>query len=245
MKAKYIDHYGSDDMVAKAARVSFNADDRHYSDSQMIGLIGFLARGVPAQDWGALVQEVLDTPNPQEVSEILTHVRNIPTHWAPFAHPHITLKMKAPVAIRTQCFKHKIGFTESEQSRRYIKTEPEFYFPEFFRPSAANVKQGSDDAPHTHNKEFLKAYRDHCEDSKDLYLDMIETGVCPEQARFVLPQGTEVTWIWTGSLYAYANFIIQRTDPHAQKEVRLLAEEVKDIIMPLFPVSLPSLLNNQ
>ena len=242
MKAEYVDHYGSDAMVAKAARVSFNADDKDYTDAQMIGLIGYLARGVPTQDCGDLIQKTLDTSSPQEVSEILTHVRNIPTHWAPFAHPHITLKMSAPVAIRTQCFKHKIGFTESEQSRRYIKTEPEFFFPEFFRPSAANVKQGSDDVPHERNTEFLTTYRKHCEDSKNLYLTLIELGVCPEQARFVLPQGTSVTWIWTGSLYAYANFIAQRTDPHAQKEVQDLANMVRTIIEPLFPVSLASLL---
>lgn len=66
---------------------------------------------------------------------------------------------------------------------------------------------------------------------------MIADGVCPEMARFILPQGTIVRWIWTGSLYAMANFYIHRSDSHAQKEVQMLADEVSKIIAPLYPVS--------
>jgi thymidylate synthase (FAD) len=72
---------------------------------------------------------------------------------------------------------------------------------------------------------------------------MIADGVCPEQARFVLPQGCEVQWIWTGNLYAFANFYLKRTDPHAQKEIQDLARMVGDIIEPLFPVSWKALTN--
>lgn len=70
-----------------------------------------------------------------------------------------------------------------------------------------------------------------------LYEDMIRDGVCPEQARFILPQGCEVNWIWTGNVYAFANFYLKRTDPHAQQEIQLLAHEVGSIIEPLFPVT--------
>jgi len=66
---------------------------------------------------------------------------------------------------------------------------------------------------------------------------MLNAGVCPEQARFVLPQGVMVNWIWTGNLAAYARFYNLRTDPHAQREVRDLAEQVGQIIAPLFPDS--------
>ncbi len=66
---------------------------------------------------------------------------------------------------------------------------------------------------------------------------MIADGVCPEQARFVLPQGVQVNWIWTGNLYAFANFYLKRTDAHAQKEIQQLAAMVGEVIAPLFPVS--------
>lgn len=71
----------------------------------------------------------------------------------------------------------------------------------------------------------------------EMYENMIADGICPEQARFGLPQGCEVNWVWTGSLYAFANFYNQRADSHAQKEIRDLAEEVNQIIAPLYPVS--------
>tara|TARA_R110002111_G_scaffold52590_5_gene91714 strand:- start:933 stop:1154 length:222 start_codon:yes stop_codon:yes gene_type:complete len=62
-------------------------------------------------------------------------------------------------------------------------------------------------------------------------------GMCPEQARFLLPQGMEVSWYWTGSLSAYARFFKQRTDPHAQQEIKILALEVGEILKPLYPVA--------
>jgi len=56
---------------------------------------------------------------------------------------------------------------------------------------------------------------------------MIGLGVCPEQARFVLPQGSIVNWIWTGNLVSFANFYNKRTDTNAQKEVQMVAELVE------------------
>ena len=64
-------------------------------------------------------------------------------HWTPFAHPQITFRIKAPISIRTQFFKHKQGFVENEVSRRYVDNEPEFYEPEVWRGKADNIKQGS------------------------------------------------------------------------------------------------------
>ena len=83
----------------------------------------------------------------------------------------------------------------------------------------------------------MTKYFHTCEDSIDLYEEAIAAKVCPEQARFILPQGCEVNWVWTGSLYAFANFYNQRSDSHAQKEIQLLASQVNDIIAPLYPVS--------
>lgn len=125
---------------------------------------------------------------------------------------------------------------ESEESRRYISTRPEVFMPPYFRKKAANVKQGSGDT-HIDNGRWLKAYELQTFQAVNLYEDMIQGGVCPEQARFVLPQGCEVNWVWTGSLYAFANAYNQRSDSHAQKEVQDLFAEVDKIIAPLYPVS--------
>lgn len=204
MKAEYYSHYGSDNMVADAARVSFSKEASNYTEEKNAKLIRYLARN---------------------------------NHVTPFFHPQVTLRMQAPVPIRTQCFKSKIGFAENEESRRYIKSEPRFYVPETFRSAPeGNIKQGSGET-HSNNGYWKREYYEYCNKGMMLYKQMIEDNVCPEQARFVLPQGTEVEWFWTGSLAAYARFFNLRNDSHAQKEVQILSEQVGRIVSELFPIS--------
>lgn len=157
-------------------------------------------------------------------------------HWTPFAHTAITLRVKAPIPIRTQCFKHKAGFVENEESRRYIHYTPEIFVPSSWRKAPTNgAKQGSSDEEVESSGLVDSTYRHAVRTAVAAYEMLLDCGVCPEQARFVLPQGAMVNWIWTGNLAAYARFYNLRTDPHAQKEVRDLAEEIGKIIEPLFP----------
>ena len=160
-------------------------------------------------------------------------------HWTPFAHTSITLRMTAPVPIRTQCFKHKVGFSENEESRRYISSKPKFFIPRQFRKHPeGSVKQGSGEDMHPTGDKY---WRRHFQTVNTMCLESYEMalagGMCPEQARFLLPQGMEVSWYWTGSLSAYARFFKQRTDPHAQQEIKILALEVGEILKPLYPVA--------
>jgi len=160
-------------------------------------------------------------------------------HWTPFSHTSITLRMTAPVPIRTQCFKHKVGFSENEESRRYISSNPKFFIPRQFRKHPeGSVKQGSGEDMHPTGDKY---WRRHFQTVNTMCLESYEMaiagGMCPEQARFLLPQGTEVSWYWTGSLSAYARFFKQRTDPHAQQEIKILALEVGEILKPLYPVA--------
>lgn len=164
-------------------------------------------------------------------------------HWTPFAHNAIRLRVGAPVPIRTQCFKHKQGLVENEESRRYIDSRPELFVPDSFRMApTGSVKQGSGDT-HQDSPYWKKQYEHICNQAIDTYMAMIEDEVCPEQARFVLPQGVIVNWIWTGNLYSFANFYNKRTDKNAQKEIQELALKVGEIIAPLFPISWAALTN--
>jgi len=165
-------------------------------------------------------------------------------HVSPFHHPQITMRMQAPVPIRTQCFKSKIGFAENEESRRYISYTPSLHVPSHFRERPeGSIKQGSGSV-HKNSDVWDRNYKNACNYSIEIYNQMIADGVCPEQARFVLPQGVEVNWIWTGSLAAYARFYNLRADSHAQVEVRDLALKVGDIVAPLFPVAWKELTND-
>lgn len=223
MESKYIDHMGSDLSVVKAAKVSF-ADDE---------TVQHLIDDIEAKQLGCRSHTAL-------IRYLAKH-----NHWTPFAHTAISLRMKAPVPIRTQCFKHKAGFVENEESRRYISSRPELFIPDDFRlKPEGSIKQGSGET-HPMSESWKRIYADKANEMIDLYMAMIEDGVCPEQARFSLPQGCQVNWYWTGNLAAYARFFNQRTDSHAQKEVRDLAHMVAKHIAPLFPYSWKALTNRK
>ena len=236
MHVEYINHYLTDKDVANFARQSFGKLADNFTEVQNNNLIKFLARGMASGDWESLITQMCTVKSSDEAKELAVYLRKIPEHWVPFSHPHLTLRMKAPVPIARQLFKHKVGFNESEESRRYVSHTPEYFVPEFFRSAAANVKQGSGDKHHN-NDFWLKHYKQHCIDAIGMYEQMIIDGVCPEQARFILPQGVEVNWVLTGSLYAFANLYNQRSDSHAQKEIQDVARMVDVIISPLYPVS--------
>ena len=237
MKAIYENHYLTDNDVANFARQSFAELADNFTEAQNHNLIRFLARGMASGDWAKLIDQFqFDDFSAKKAHELAVYMRKIPEHWVPFGHPHISIRMQAPIPIRVQCFKHKIGYVESEESRRYISSRPVYFIPEYFRAKAESVKQGSGDK-HPDSDFWKMRYSVACEKAIQQYEDILAAGVCPEQARFILPQGCEVNWVWTGSLYAYANFYNQRSDSHAQKESQELAEQVNQIISPLYPVS--------
>jgi thymidylate synthase (FAD) len=160
-------------------------------------------------------------------------------HWTPFAHPQICLRIKAPISIRTQLFKHKVGFVENEISRRYVTDEPEFYNPNWRTKPTNGAKQGSEDfMEYGDGRNYCTLGYDstirHC---METYNSLLERGVAPEQARFILPQGTYTEWFWTGSLAAYARVCKLRLDSHAQWEVREYAKAMDNIVGSLFPES--------
>lgn len=214
MEATYVDHMGTDRTVVNAARVSFNKHKDFFDESD-IKLVNYLAKH---------------------------------GHWTPFGHTSITLRMKAPIFIRTQCFKHKIGFIENEVSRRYVDDTPEFYCPESWRGRpTGGAKQGSSDDTidtmlfhgdvESWEGEVSEFYWSLIDAALKTYESMIKAGIAPEQARMALPQSMYTEWYWTGNLASYARFYTQRTDPHAQKEIRDLADMVGKIIEPLYPYS--------
>jgi thymidylate synthase (FAD) len=213
---QYVEHMGSDLTVVNAARVSFNKESEwEHPDSH-----------VPAN--------ILSEKDGKLISYLAKH-----QHWTPFAHPQITLRIKAPISIRTQLFKHKVGFVENEISRRYVSEKPDIYQPTWRSKPSGGAKQGSEDfMPHDSVHEDLCHHYHLCiSESLYLYEKLIDKGVAPEQARFVLPQGTYTEWWWTGSLAAYARVYKQRSDPHAQWEVREYANAIGKIVEPLYPKS--------
>ena len=229
-----VDHMGNDLTVVNAARVSFDNESQWEYDEEGISRIS-------GTNWQAdrLREEFkqLSSKDAKLINYLAKH-----KHWTPFAHPQITLRIKAPISIRTQFFKHKQGFVENEISRRYVSFEPEFYIPRWRGKPETGAKQGSDDFISL-NSDAIWSYRDSINSCLETYNKLLDAGVAPEQARFVLPQAMYTEWYWTGSLAAYARFYSQRSDSHAQWEIRKYADAICDVIRPLFPVSWSVLTN--
>ena len=226
---QYVSHMGSDLTVANAARVSFNKETEWDIDE---------AAKKRLIDSGSVYHEsdlrVLSVKDTKLIQYLAKH-----NHWTPFAHPQITLRMKAPISIRTQLFKHKQGFVENEISRRYVSDAPEIYNPRWRTSPTNGAKQGSDDfLEYGETWDMCGAIYDIAiKSSVFSYNMLIEKGIAPEQARFVLPQGTYTEWWWTGSLAAYARVCKLRSDSHAQWEVQQYADAIGKVVSNLFPVS--------
>jgi thymidylate synthase (FAD) len=228
-----MDHMGSDLTVCNAARVSFNKESEWGLDFDAIERL----KSCPYNKDDV---RVLKEKDEKLIRYLAKH-----NHWTPFAHPQITLRVKAPVSIRTQFFKHKQGFVENEISRRYVSYEPEFYNPVWRSKPTDGAKQGSEDfvKDEVEANVYSMAFDHVCVEALNNYNHLIEQGIAPEQARFILPQGMYTEWYWTGSLAAYARFYKQRKDDHAQWEIREYASAVGKIIEPYFPVSWKHLTN--
>lgn len=158
-------------------------------------------------------------------------------HEIPFAHPHATFRITAPIFVRAQAFKHKVGFSESEISRRYVSSTPEFHIPDVWRKKHPSKKQGSMDEPCDDQEAIERLYISSCMTCVETYETLLRVGVCPEQARMVLPQSMITQWYWTSSLLGFARMYNLRSKPDAQLEIRTLAETIGKQLEPLFPVS--------
>ena len=158
-------------------------------------------------------------------------------HWTPFSHCTATFRIKAPIFVARQLFKHKVGLTENEISRRYVDSEPEFYIPEVWRGKAKNKKQGSSGIL-SDNEYIGEAVKIVYERAATMYNSLItKAGVAPEQARMVLPQGMFTEWFWTGSMSAWARICKLRISDDAQTESRGIADMIDKECIKLWPIS--------
>ena len=211
-------------------------------------LIRYLATGYRSKEWKDLLNSIIDVVLEvlaesgtrddcmPALTDILHAYKRRAQHWAPFAHPHLSLRMTLPMFLARQFVKHQIGGTWSEESRRYISDEPGVWFPEEWHMRPEDVKQGSGSA-HPHQQRVTDATRAITASSLHGYDDMLRAKVAPEEARIVLPLNTMTTVTWTGSLLFWSRVCNQRVDSHAQLAAQELGRQIADIVRPRYPVS--------
>lgn len=235
MKVEYIEHWGSDLTPVNAARVSFDKE----SDWER-------------QHWDPVtLKEDVELRELSAKDAKLIHYLAKNKHTSCFEHQGATLRLKVPIFIARQIQRHRT-FSYNEVSRRYVKDNLEFYLPDKWRKAADNVKQGSSDEE-VPDGWALSAFglAGTCAELeanmvvrtlKMCYENMLEHGVAPEQARMLLPQNLYTSFYMSGNLRAWSHFLSLRLDSHAQKEVQDVAQQVADILKPLYPVSMEALL---
>lgn len=213
------ERWGNDLDVVNAARVSFHKESEWWCDE-----------GVP-------VEGTLKIQDEKLINYLSKH-----KHFSPFNHSFISVRVKAPIFVARQLVKHKF-MPWNEVSRRYVDEEPEFYFPEYWRKKADNVKQGSSNEAFT-DERSLVYMREIIPLAVNAYNTALKAGCSAEQARMILPQNMMTEWIWSGTLGAFCDMLVLRLDPHTQYESRIVANKIKELIEPVFPVSLKARLEN-
>jgi thymidylate synthase (FAD) len=157
-------------------------------------------------------------------------------HTSPFFHAQLRFRLKMPIWMAREWFRHTIGFSRNEVSRRYVDDPPTFHIPHF-RTRAPGKKQGSNDDVHPQDDVFRETLMSNCRFAVNSYEIMLANQIPPEQARMVLPQNMMTEFIETGSLAAYARLCHLRMGPDAQAEIRGVAGQVSELVRGAFPVS--------
>jgi len=213
---EYIEHMGSDLTVVNSARVSFDTHKEKLDDKD-VKLIGYL----------------------------IEH-----DHTSPFEHCNITFRFTVPLFIRSQHHRHRT-WAYNEISRRYTSVDLQFYEPLEFRTQHKSNRQASNSelinpelgnsykglvpsSPYT----ACSAIRDHHLRSVQLYNQLLEKGICREQARGVLPQNLYTKYYGTTNLHNLLKFISLRTHEGAQWEIQKVAMACLEIAHQHFPKSI-------
>jgi thymidylate synthase (FAD) len=166
-------------------------------------------------------------------------------HVTPFFHPQIRFRIKMPIFVAREWYRHQIGFARNEVSRRYVDTPPEFFVPSMsdIRERDSNLKQGSMNTAIPNSENAYMAISNATAYANGVYQNLLNANVAPEIARMVLPQNMMTEFIETGSLAAYARLCKLRLDPHAQKEIRDYAGQISEELERRFPVSWKALMS--
>lgn len=169
-------------------------------------------------------------------------------HFSPLRGISFTFKIKAPLFLCRQIWKHIVASAHIEEqiqhnevSLRYVNlTEKcEFYIPEVFRQQSSNNKQATfGELDKEINAQALSIYKAECKSSEKAYQDLIELGVGREQARGVLVPAVYTSWIWCSSLQSILNFVDLRKGEGAQSEIQKYAEAIEELIKPIVPVTI-------
>ena len=153
-------------------------------------------------------------------------------HWSPFEHSHMSVEIETSKAIGIQLIRHR-SFTFQEFSQRYqnVSLLGDMFEEIEFRKQCEDNRQSSTEIYETGKAEAKMLLLE----IKRMYQGLLEDGVARETARMILPLCTKTKIHMTGSIRSWIHFLELRDDEHAQKEIQLIAKEIKRIFIEQFP----------
>ena len=163
-------------------------------------------------------------------------------HWSPFEHSHATFEIETSKAIGIQLIRHR-SFSFQEFSQRYqnVNNLDEMFEPIELREQCEDNRQSSTEVinPNMIFRGDMHSAQDliqiHLQTTKDLYSRLLAEGVAREQARMILPLTTTTKIQMTGSIRSWVHFLELRDDEYAQKEIQLIAKEIKQQLKTQLP----------
>lgn len=175
------------------------------------------------------------TQNPEGLLRYL--IKN--KHWSPFEMSNMVIEVVTSKAIAIQLLRHR-SFSFQEFSQRYAKVEE--FEPFELRKQAEKNRQSSEEiftprfvSEHV-NVDAQSVVDSTLVDIKKLYHRLLEAGVAKECARMILPMCTQTTLYMQGTIRSWIHMLVLRDDEHAQKEVQLIAKEIKKIFIEQLPI---------
>jgi len=162
-------------------------------------------------------------------------------HGSPLEMPHFKFEIRAPLFVRDQWVRHRMGNFNIE-SLRYSKASLDFYVPDEWRAQDAVNKQssvsGQFDADS--NAKLSAIYTDQMLVAVQTYERLLHEGVAREMARVVLPSGMYVGFVWQSDLRNLLNFLRLRIASNAQWEIQEYARVVLELVERFAPDTVAS-----
>lgn len=161
-------------------------------------------------------------------------------HTTPFEAVEFQFEIKAPIFVLRQWHRHRT-WSYNELSARYRELPEEFYIPELH-----HIGTQSKDNKQTRTFEFdnqLLLERSNerallartCKNAFDVYQALILSGWPRELARSVLPLNTYSHMFAKTNLLNLLKFLTLRCHGHAQYEIRVYAEAMRDLARQVVP----------
>jgi thymidylate synthase (FAD) len=169
-------------------------------------------------------------------------------HYGPFEHPHATFAIKGiSRSCMAQITRHRhVSF--DVQSMRYVSFDD--VDPEDVRdgemvvvpPSASDpdwVGRNQDTGPVDEDvaAEREELFRDTIQNAFESYQDLLDMGMPPEDARFVLPIGSKVNMVMSMNARMLMHVADMRAAADAQWEIRQMTESILDLASEWCPIT--------